>query len=294
MATPVGPDIRPPFRIVENPNGTFTVEDTVAGEVMHSRIGAWEEAQLLYIEGSAIRERLQSSSLGQPLRVADVGMGIAANAWAAIEAAQATPGSAIRLLSFENALGGILTALDGEHRHPGPFPWLLRAEALGAFPRLLETGQWRDPSGHLQWDLRTGDFFTLLKPEDQADLIFWDFYAPKSCESLWSIDAFRRTRPLCAKQGRLHTYSSSTATRAALILAGWYVGYGRGTNMKSETTVASLDPAQLEKPLGARWIEKIRHSTKPFPLGDREDIVDFATLERKILASEHGQRFFSG
>lgn len=274
------------FRRVENPNGTVTLEDCGLGQVMHSRIGPWEEAQLLYIEGSGLVERL---ALGTPVRIADIGMGIAANAWAAVEAALAIPEARLEVTSFETSLGGIRLALE----ETGPFPWLGRAREAGALPALLERGTWLDPSGRVHWELREGDYFSLARPEDECEFLFWDFYAPKSSEALWSIDAFRRARELSPPHARLHTYSASTATRAAMMLAGWYVGYGRGTEMKGETTIAALDPSHIAEPLGERWLGKLRSSSRPFPLGERPGIESFAALDRAILDSPHARRYFS-
>ena len=43
------------------------------------------------------------------------------------------------------------------------------------------------------------------------------------------------------------------------------VGAGAATGEKDETTVASSDPALLERPLGARWLEKVWASANAAP-----------------------------
>ena len=281
------------FQVVQNPNGTHTVSDSASGEVMHSKIGAWEEAQLLYIQGSGLNDLLRFQS-SEPLVIADVGMGIAANAWAAIDAALGCDRARkLEIISFENAIGGIRHAWEQEKQNPGPFPWLIQADSIGALSALLENGKWSSNLGNVEWQLHVGDFFENLELCPKVDLIFWDFYAPKSCPSLWSIDSFEKTSSIMKPTGRLHTYSASTSTRAALLLAGWYVGYGRGTTMKGETTVASLSPEKVDRPLGAEWLRKIQHSTKPFPLGDLRGLETFELLEKAIRATPHARKYFA-
>lgn len=61
------------------------------------------------------------------------------------------------------------------------------------------------------------------------------------------------------------TYSSSTAVRAALLLAGFHVGYGISTGKKKDTTIASTCRADINRPLGPEWIQRWRRSTNPLP-----------------------------
>ena len=73
--------------------------------------------------------------------------------------------------------------------------------------------------------------------------------------------AGRRPAPRCT----LFTYSASTATRVALLLAGWAVGVGDAIGDKAETTAAAVDGRDLARPLGSRFLERLGRSQAPLP-----------------------------
>lgn len=230
---------------------------------MHSDIGPAAEAQAVYIEPSRLAERLAerlADTSTRPVILWDVGLGIAANALAAIEVAETLAADTrgayrLEIHSFESKLGGIELAL----AHPECFPWLDRHSPK--LRSLLETGTWSGTG--TQWWLHRGDFDPRLAPT--ADVVFYDFYAPAACPELWGLRAFQRLRPFVREDGIVCTYSCSTAVRSALLLAGFYVGRGEGTARKRETTVASPSRGVLQSPLTIEWLAKLRRSQAPFP-----------------------------
>ena len=261
--------------LVEQPGGHFTVMNVHLGEAMHSHIGPEAEARLLYIEQSQLSQRIRSQT---PCVIYDVGLGIAANSVGVIGCLRSvisvireeggrikTPQSLplVTLLSFENDLEGLKLALE----HPERFPLLQGYEP--ALKALLAQGHYEEPG--LVWRLFVGDFQDCLESAEAhpADLIFYDFYSPKTCPALWSVELFERLRLRhCASdQTLLLTYSSATAIRVALCLAGFQIGQGRATSRKSETTVASPGLGSLSSPLGAEWLAKLSRSSRILPWG---------------------------
>jgi hypothetical protein len=63
------------------------------------------------------------------------------------------------------------------------------------------------------------------------------------------------------------TYSRSTMLRVTLLLAGFFVGAGRATGEKEETTMAANSPALLEEPLSREWLQRAHRSRSAEPLG---------------------------
>ena len=49
------------------------------------------------------------------------------------------------------------------------------------------------------------------------------------------------------------------------MLAGFAVGVGGGTGLRSETTIAAVDVSDLEQPLDARWLVRLARSSAAFP-----------------------------
>jgi tRNA U34 5-methylaminomethyl-2-thiouridine-forming methyltransferase MnmC len=80
-----------------------------------------------------------------------------------------------------------------------------------------------------RWRLVVGELPGTLAGEGAADVVFWDPYSPGRNPELWSVAAFTAVRRLCRVGTTLHTYSGATATRAALLLAGFAVGVGEAT-----------------------------------------------------------------
>ena len=112
------------MKIVRFENGTASVmpnpsAETPEPEPMHSAIGAWEEAQTLYAQPSHLKTRGHAS----PVILFDIGMGIAANALAAIEDYERAPHKHPLIIhSFELHLDPLRLAL----QNLTEFPFLQR------------------------------------------------------------------------------------------------------------------------------------------------------------------------
>ncbi len=238
----------PTHRLFQNPNGSFTIENTVINQTMHSRVGPEVEATLLYIKQSRLRERLQT----QDIVLYDVGMGAAVNSFAALQAARVSGSKKLHIISFENDLTGFELAL----KNPTHFPFF-DSEVANI---LLKNGEWR--SENIFWELRSGDFLKQIRATDYPDLVYFDFYSPKTCPELWSIETFSA---IPKKNTFLCTYSASTKIRIALLFAGFYVGYGQTTSAKTDTTVATTRLADLDCPLDASWLARVARSHDPLP-----------------------------
>ena len=248
-----------------------SIRDLEAGEQMHSSIGPWTEANLVYIQPSHLKERLLTPALSEahiPLVIYDVGLGIAANALAAIDVfLNIQPSRDLHLISFENKISGIQFALE----HIDDFPFLKTYEHLVL--SLIQDRKMTLAQGGrtLHWELREGDFREQLSSCSPAEIIFYDFYSPKTCPELWGYQTFKllfestKKRRDDHRETTLYTYCSSTAARAAMMLAGFYVGHGPATPSKRETTIASTFIENLNRPLDLRWLEKWHRSAKPLP-----------------------------
>jgi len=165
-------------------------------------------------------------------------------------------------VSFEENLDSLKLALSHpllfkNLRHSGPH-------------EILKSGSWKSKSNPLRWSLASGDFFETLTTAPVPDLIFYDPFSYKTDSRLWSLECFRKLFSHCENQStELFTYSASTAVRAGLLGAGFYVAQGVGTGPKSETTIA-LTPAARHLPyqlLGPTWLERWNRSGAKFPLG---------------------------
>ncbi|HUL60179.1 MAG TPA: tRNA guanosine(34) transglycosylase Tgt [Anaeromyxobacteraceae bacterium] len=249
--------------------GAPAVLDRASGEVMHPVIGPAIESERLYVAQSRLRDRLAAG--GAPLVLYDVGLGAGSNALAAWRASEEAPAGARRLevVSFERDLGALQLATSVE----GAAGLGIHGAALAAARAIAAGGAWESP--RTRWRLAAGALPAALAgaPAD-ADLVFWDPFSPRANPDLWTAAAFAALRARCAPRAALFTYSTATATRAALLLAGFCVGAGDPSGPKEETTAAALEVRDLERPLDRRWLARLERSSAALPPDAPADALD--------------------
>jgi queuine tRNA-ribosyltransferase len=237
------------------------MRDAEAGEVMHPVIGATVESERLYVAQSRLAARLCEPG-DRPFTLFDVGRGAAGNALAAIRAARDAPPDRrpLTVVSFERELGALTLAASPQGA--ARLGWT--AEDVAAARAILHEGRHQEPG--ITWRLSLGDALDRLDAEPgRADVVFWDPFSPKVNGALWTAGAFARLAARCAPGATLFTYSTATASRAALLLAGFAVGHGDASGPKEETTAAALPPSLPTRPLDARWLARLARSSAPFP-----------------------------
>jgi queuine tRNA-ribosyltransferase len=97
-------------------------------------------------------------------------------------------------------------------------------------------------------------------------------FSGKTNGDQWTLAAFQRLFAACGgRPVELFTYTVSTASRAALLVAGFLVARGRSAGAKQETTIA-FTPAARDSPLASRrellgpeWLAKWRRSAARLP-----------------------------
>ncbi|MFL5299598.1 MAG: tRNA guanosine(34) transglycosylase Tgt [Anaeromyxobacteraceae bacterium] len=248
------------FEIVVTSGGAPAVLDRRSGEVMHPVVGAAVESERLYVAQSRLAERLAAP--GAPLVLFDVGLGAGANALAALRCARgAAPGGrGLRLLSFEEDTAGLALAASDD----GAARLGLGEADVAAARALLAAGAHEE--ARTRWTLVRGDFLAALALAGPlADVVFWDPFSPRHDAAPWGVAAFTALRRRCGPEATVFTYSTATAVRSALLLAGFSVGAGDASGPKAETTAAAVRTGDLARPLDRRWLERLARSSAPFP-----------------------------
>ena len=263
---PAQPPGNPPprYALRRQRNGSMALYHGGFGETMHPGLGPWREANRLYVEGGGLENLLRNGNKG-PLVLFDVGLGGAANAVAAITCHQRLQHGGrqprpLRIISFEAEPAMPAFALEQADR----LDYLRGFEdALGT---LLREGVAELP-GSIRWELRLGDFTALIAEEpERAELIFYDPFSPTSNPAMWRVETlealYRCRRPDGAT--RLITYSAAISARAAMMLAGFYVGEGPQLEGGHDTTEAAGWPRLLSQPLPPAWLGKALRSKALF------------------------------
>jgi queuine tRNA-ribosyltransferase len=285
------------FEVVSTRAGALAMRSLVDGEVMHPGVGPLAEAETLYARQSRLAERLRGHDR-DILTLFDIGLGAASNALAARAVAEAAPADAarLRIVSFERDVGALALALEAGA------PFGLVGDAAEAARELLANG--RHASARCEWILLRGDILSSLAALAEstradtaadlaidlaadpaidlaadlaidlaADLVFWDPFSPRANPSLWTIAAFAAVRRVARARCTLITYSASTATRVALLAAGFAVGVGDAVGEKAQTTMAAVDAADLQRPLTRDWLARLARADAPLPSDAPPDVV---------------------
>jgi len=248
--------------VVVTRTGARAMLDRVTGELMHP-IGPLLESERLYVTPSRIATRLCESGRG-PLVLLDAGLGAGSNAIAAWRASHVLPQTARKLaiVSIDRTLAALELALAPEHAAAFGF----EGDAAAAAQALVANHSHED--ARTLWRVRVGDLVSELaaEPAESVDVVFWDPFSPRAEPALWSVRALRALRRVCRAGATVHTYSGATATRTALLLAGFAVGYGGAAGDKQKhTTIAAVDAADLTEPLDGRWLERLTRSSAAWP-----------------------------
>lgn len=212
--------------LVTTADGSLTIRHPGHSETYHSTAGADTEARELYISSSGI---LNSFGVGQPTHVLDVGLGLAYNAMATIEA------------WLDQALSGelILTSLEHcrelvEALRLGKAGWMLnwsprRAEIVAALC-LEGDGSYLAQIVHpvsganCRWEILVGDARgTVKKTTRRYHYIWQDPFSPEKNPEMWGKEWFSVLATLSAPEAILMSYSVARVVRDALGSAGWAV-----------------------------------------------------------------------
>jgi queuine tRNA-ribosyltransferase len=197
------------------------------------------------------------------LRLLDIGLGAGSNAAAAHRLSERLGSDArpLEIVSFERDLAAFALALQPEHRdHFG-----LDGTTTAAATAVLQRGVHR--SARTLWRVQRGELPDTLarEPAASADVVFWDPFSPRAQPALWTVAAFAQLRRVCREGATVHTYSGATSVRAALLLAGFAVGVGIDVSPGKASTCAATTQGDLERPLDARWLERLGRSSAAWP-----------------------------
>ena len=141
----------------------------------------------------------------------------------------------------------------------------------------------------LHWNLVSGDFRESMESAAYPpDLIFFDPFSRRTNSEAWTLATFRALHAACNDRDvEVFTYTASTASRAAMLAAGFHVAKGRATDVKSESTIAftaaalKQGTASRHALLGAGWLSRWKRSHARLPADIPESMA--AAFEDLIL-----------
>lgn len=273
------------YRLVRLKNGTYSVHSVAHGETFHPVVGPVIEAEALYVQQLCLPARIAANA--DRFVIWDVGLGAAANVLTVLRAARHIPAT-VQIVSFDCTLEPLKFAI----QNADCLKYLSGYESHLANLTVGQSAHFRNDRLQVDWTIHHCDFPALLEDSLEISLpvphaILFDAFSPAKNPAMWSYSVFsrlfQRLRPNipCA----LATYSRSTLLRVTLLLAGFFVGSGRATGEKEETTIAANARELIESPLDRSWLKRARNSTSAEPLWDssyRQQQLSEKTLERLL------------
>jgi len=252
-------------------DGSFSLYSSRFGEAFHSAAGAAREARDTFVEPAA----LQRFSPGTTLVVLDVCVGTGSNTAALLEAATAH-GLRLQWRGLELDAAPLALALADRG-----FCGQWHREALDPLQQLAVSGQWASPlgTGALLWgDARQQVNVLLQQLAGRVDLVLLDAFSPRHCPELWTVEFLAALSRLLAPRGRLLTYCSAAAPRAALLQLGLELAAisGGPAGRWSGGTVAGWAPLLEAAPNGAE--AGLSPRLRPLSPMEREHLATNAAL----------------
>lgn len=215
------------IEVVETEDDTLSLYRRDLDECYHSRFGALEETNRIFID-YGLKFWLQQS--GKPrARVLEIGFGTGLNALATLASVKA------EILYETLELYPISPALAKRLNYGQRFGIEREFELMHTCP--AET------------KCRINERFSLVKHHTRAetfdygqesfDIVYMDAFSPEKEPLLWSEDFFKRLFAACSSQGVLTTYCCKGAVRRALLSAGFLVEKLPGPKGKREVLRAT-------------------------------------------------------
>jgi tRNA U34 5-methylaminomethyl-2-thiouridine-forming methyltransferase MnmC len=257
-------------------DGSFSLWSSAFGEGFHSAAGALSEAQQKFVGPS----QLERWRPGQELVMVEVAVGTGTNTAALLQAA-AGLGLPLQWWGLEQDRQPLTLALASEaFRSQWSEATLSHLEALVRSERLL-WGDARQAVRRLPAALQGG-----------CDLVWLDAFSPRRCPQLWSLEFLAQLAALLKPEGRLVTYSSAAAVRAALVAAGLQLASiaASASEQWSSGTVAA--PTALGESFPLRFLTAMEwdhlFSSAAEPYRDPTGLASAATLlaERQLRQSK--------
>ncbi|HMJ88362.1 MAG TPA: MnmC family methyltransferase [Candidatus Acidoferrum sp.] len=253
------------YQLVQLANGTFTVRSLTHSETFHPVAGPMAEAEALYVHQLNLRERIGQRA--EEFVIWDIGLGAGANALTALRCTSdlAKP---IHVISFDRTTAALEFAL----KHAEKLRYVCGFE--NHLRTLIDHGhvEIQNGSAQVRWQSVIDDFPTTLacaRPGlASPHAIFFDAYSPTRNPDMWTLPVLQNLHAMIdpLRPCSLATYSRSTMARAALLLAGFFVGVGEAIAEKEETTIAANCRDLIPRLLDAKWLDRARRSHGAEPL----------------------------
>ncbi len=268
-------------------DGSRTFYSAEFGETFHTKYGAKAEAEITYIQGCRLCEKLKQQD---QLKILDVCYGLGYNTAAALDCIlNINPQCQVEIIALELDETVPRQALEHnllDHWQP---------KIVELLTQLLNSRQVNTPQLKLSlWIDDARQSLIKLVPENfQADAIFLDPFSPPKCPQLWTVEFLSLLSQCLHRDGIIATYSCSGAVRTAFQEAGLTIGNNFSVGKRSPGTLASFRDQYLE-PLSQKELEQLKtRGATPFRDPDLQNTAEIIKKRREQEQSLSNLEFTS-
>ena len=200
------------IEIIETSDGSHSLLSEQFGVTYHSKHGAVQESQHVFIEAGLYAKALENKELS----ILEIGFGSGLNVFMTYLEAQKM-GLTIEMETYEIYPIGIKKAVGLN------FPKVLNAENETAIFEKMHTSEWGK-------NIELSSFFTFQKwqkgflsieANQKFDVIYFDAFAPNAQPELWEADLMQKMYNALKKGGVLTTYCAKGAVKRTLKSVGF-------------------------------------------------------------------------
>lgn len=219
---------------IKTKDGSYTYISPVYGEAFHSRHGAIQESQHVFVD-QGFNYALQKDV--DPLRIFEMGFGSGLNAL-------------LTILSYQGHLSSTEIIYDSIEKHP--LPWseakgmkfcqnLRRESECKSIFQFIHQSGWNECYEVIPgFSLRKikGDLLEYDLQVNTYDIIYYDAFAPSAQKELWSKECCQLLYDILKENGIITTYCAQGQFKRNLKSAGFEVESPPGPPGKREMTRA--------------------------------------------------------
>jgi tRNA U34 5-methylaminomethyl-2-thiouridine-forming methyltransferase MnmC len=283
-------------------DGSKTFYSYEFGETFHTKYGAKTEAEITYIQGCQIEQKIKQKNT---IKILDICYGLGYNTATVLDfilknnhqCSIVKSCCAIELIALELDETVPKQALENKLLEN----WSSNTREI--LEQLLREKEIKLPLIKMQ--LLIGDAretLSKLVPKNfQADAIFLDPFSPPKCPQLWTVEFLTLIANNLDEEGIIATYSCSAGVRKAFQLAGLTIGNNFSVGRRSPGTIAT----KRIQPLSALSVMELEHlqtrAAIPYRdplLQDTKEIIKLRREEEQAISnlektSQWKKRWFS-
>ncbi len=233
-------------RIEQSRDGSHTVYSETQGSYFHNPNGAVEESLHVYFQVPGLLNALKEH---RTVSVAETGFGTGLNLLLlADQAKKMRSRSKIRFTSVEAF--PMAPELASQLNYSGFLSEPELASGMKDVFERLHASEGKEVSfmcGDVEAEVHPC-FFKDYRPESFLPFthVLHDPFDPVVSPELWTREVFTKIKSWCGEEVVMSTFGASTAARAAMASAGWFVARAPGALGKREMTIAALQESRLE------------------------------------------------